>query len=373
MHGMTLRSQKVLAGLAVAAGALIIGCGGGGDNGFNSTNGTLNTSSTSNPTNSTSNPTNSTSNPTNGTPTTPGALPQNEILFTVNDETGGYLRRVKPDGTGGTILAQYPTNVVAVAPDPQNVGRYVFFASSTTDGPFRIYRGTNSVDPAASTAISTQTFAFVGDLAFAPDGNTVFFVASTTDSAPRRLYKLPVSGGTPEVLDNALRLAVSPVGQKLVYSKDNAEFTGSDIYVRDYNAGSTPTRLTTAVAENSYPAFNRAGTKIVYSSNANGSYELFTINPDGTGNVQVTTTADLDEFGASFNEDGTKLAYSALSNELGGSGIYVANVNGSGRQQVAADASIDFDVYWTSSLGRGATKVPQPDGFMLRRPVLPKR
>lgn len=368
MQGMTLRSQAVLAGLAIAAGILVIGCGGSGGDGGMSTSGTLTTTTNGNPTNG--NPTNG--NPTTGVPTTPGVLPQNTILFAVNDPDNGFLRQIKPDGTGGSVLSSYSPNVIAVAPDPVATNRYVFVGTTTTGGPYKIYSGTNTTDPAASVALASQTYALVTDLALSPDGKSVFFVGAPTDNDPLRLYKI-AGGAAPVALDFARRISVSPVGQKIAYSKDNASVTGTDIYVRDYSPTSTPTRVTTAVGENSYPAFNRTGTKLVYSSNAGGTAELYVANPDGTGIKQITTTPTLDELAAAFNDDGTKIAYSALSSNLGETGIYVAKADGTTPTLIAADPAIDADVYWTSLLGRGRTKMPVPDGFVLRRIAPVKR
>ena len=374
----------VTASLAVLGGALLIGCGGGGTSGPGLTTGTgittgTNTTGTATGTTTTTGTTTATTTGTTGTtggPTTLGALPVNRILYSDGNGTTSVLRRIAADGTDSAPIAQFPTNVAVVAPNPQTSNVYAFAARPSNDnqGLFTLYRGTSTVDPATATAITTQQFTYVSDLAFSPDGTIVFFIAQVSDTDTPKLYRVATAGGAPQVLDFADNyLSVSPVGQKIVYSKLNASEDGTDLYVRDYSPTSTPTKLTNAVAENSLGSFDRTGTKIVYSSDAAASgYDLYSIPATGGTPTRLTNTPDLDEFGAAYNDDGTKIAYSALSQTAGLSGIYLANADGAAASQLLANTSLNFDIYWTSQLGRGIT-AGGPAGFVLRRPKLRHR
>lgn len=369
------------ASLAVLGGALLIGCGGGGTtgpgltSGTGITTGTNGTTGTPGTTTGTTGTAGGTNGGTTGGPTTPGALPVDRILFSDGNGTTSVLRRVAADGSDTGVVAQYPTYVVAVAPNPQTANVYAFAArpaDNATDGLVTLYRGGATVDPATATPLTSQTFNFVDDLAFSPDGTIVFFIGRLGDTDTPRLYRIPTAGGTAQALDSAEGyFSVAPVGQSLVYSKLNVNGDGTDLYVRDYSPTASPRKLTSAVGENNLATFDRTGTKIVYSSNANGSpsYDLFTIPVTGGTPVRLTNTPDLDEFGAAYNTDGTRLAYSALSQNFGGSGIYVASADGTNATQVLQNTALNFDIYWTSNLGRGIT-AGSPAGFLLRRPKL---
>ncbi len=368
------------AGVAALGGALLIGCGGGGTNDTGLTTGTGITTGTNGTTTATGTTTTTGTTGTTGGPTTQGALPADRILYSDLSADGATaaLRRIAADGTDSAVVAQYPSSVSVVAPNPQTPNVTAFAAKVPGDatGVYRVYRGTAAVNVATATPLATQSFASVDDIAFSPDGTIVFFVASLGGTDTPKLYRVPATpaaGNAPQVLDFVDGFfSVSPVGQRIAYSKTNATSNGTDLYVRDYSPTSTPVRLTTVVAENNLANFDRTGTKLVFSSNANGSYDLYTVPVAGGAVVQVTNTPDLNEFGAAFNDDGTSIAYSAQGQAPGVTGIYAAKADGTGARLLVPDPALNFDVYWTSKLGRARTGPSSsgmaPAGFVLHRP-----
>ncbi len=52
--------------------------------------------------------------------------------------------------------------------------------------------------------------------------------------------------------------------------------------------GSGQTRLLFTAVWDWHPVFSSDGTKIVYTSDRDGDYELFIMNADGTGSMQLT-------------------------------------------------------------------------------------
>lgn len=65
------------------------------------------------------------------------------------------------------------------------------------------------------------------------------------------------------------------------------------------------------------------GNKLLYTANQNGSYEIFTINPDGTGKQRVFASSS-NSVNPVWSPDGTKIAF-----VLNYSSLYVINADGS--------------------------------------------
>jgi hypothetical protein len=109
-------------------------------------------------------------------------------------------------------------------------------------------------------------------------------------------------------------------------NRDNGGGTNPpDIYVMNPD-GSGQTRLTFGVnggIDPVVPVWSPDGTKIAFSSfQSNGNYDIYTINANGGGQVNLTNTA-VNEFDPAWSNDGSKLAYGR------GGDIWVMNANGS--------------------------------------------
>jgi WD40-like Beta Propeller Repeat len=91
-----------------------------------------------------------------------------------------------------------------------------------------------------------------------------------------------------------------------------------------------------APAEATFPGGNG---KIVFENGGN----LFTINPDGTGQTQLTSTGDAR--GPKWSPDGTKIAFYRLIGDNWD--IWVMNADGSGFTQLTTDPASDIAPAWS--------------------------
>jgi len=84
--------------------------------------------------------------------------------------------------------------------------------------------------------------------------------------------------------------------------------------------------------------------RIVFTSNRTGSWQIYTMNPDGSDQVQVTDLAPVtDEMRSAFpsiSPDGPQIAFNYNGGD--GSDLYVINVEGSGLRQLTSDHSSGF-------------------------------
>jgi Tol biopolymer transport system component len=90
------------------------------------------------------------------------------------------------------------------------------------------------------------------------------------------------------------------------------------------------------------PAFSADGRKILFSqAGAGGQRDLFTINPDGTGQVNLTNTAGVNEFCGAFSPDGRRI-YFAAQPTVGDGEIFSIKADGSARKQLTLNSLEDL-------------------------------
>ncbi|KAF0134214.1 MAG: fibronectin I domain-containing protein, partial [Candidatus Saganbacteria bacterium] len=104
----------------------------------------------------------------------------------------------------------------------------------------------------------------------------------------------------------------SPDGSKIVYSSDRlGELLLSKWNIWEINAdGSNPIQITKdqTTFRDDNPSFSPDGKKIVYDSDQDGNFDLWTINTDGSGKSKITSSSEA-ETKPSWSPDGSKIAY----------------------------------------------------------------
>lgn len=85
--------------------------------------------------------------------------------------------------------------------------------------------------------------------------------------------------------------------------------------------------------------------KIVFCSQRNGPGEIFVMNPDGTGQTNLTNNSreDLDPC---LSPDGTRIAFESWPSTNGGE-IFVMNADGTGETNLTNNSSDDYDPYFS--------------------------
>ena len=176
----------------------------------------------------------------------------------------------------------------------------------------------------------------IADPDWNPDGSQIVFCIKGVEAPTLHLINADGSGLTE--IGPGFDPSWSPVENKIAY-----ELNGQ-IYTMSSNGGDI-TQLTTGHSS-VQPAWNPDGTKIVYTYYGVGKPSIWTMNADGSGKTQLTTSADGECALPSFSYDGSKIVYAkgpvwntslerlpTATNE-----IWIMNLDGSNKHKIYASS-----------------------------------
>jgi eukaryotic-like serine/threonine-protein kinase len=208
-------------------------------------------------------------------------------------------------------------------------GRFLYFISDR-DGNMNVWRvpideSTGKVRGAFQPVTQGATGG-ARDLSVSADGNRLVYGSAVTRQNIQK-YSLDPSGekavGEPVWITRGSEVVVypepSPDGQWLAYQLTGRQ---EDIVVARAD-GSARRQLTHDAARDRMPRWSPDGKKIAFYSDRSGSYEIWTINPDGSGLKQITDAKTRSLLFPIWSPDGAKMF--ATETKGDGSGIFDPN------------------------------------------------
>ncbi len=163
---------------------------------------------------------------------------------------------------------------------------------------------------------------------WSPDGKSLAFVTTRGGSgiAPR-LYRMNADGSDPRPITPRNGWEGEPIwspdGQKIIFACDRVDSPGNAIDICQVNIdGTEERRIIFHPDHDSHPSVSTSG-RIAFTATSDGNYEIYLVNPDGTGLLRITRNT-ADDQAPEWSSDGTKLFF--ISNRDGRFAIYEVEV-----------------------------------------------
>jgi serine/threonine-protein kinase len=221
---------------------------------------------------------------------------ENAVLFFVRQAADFSRARL-----GVLLLETGEQRILIEGTYPNYVSGHVVFTRGTTlmAAPFNIAR----------LEVTGSAVALVTDIRtpalYAVSETTMVYVPSADATTGRTLTWVGRDGGEEALAMEPRNYAnprVSPDGGRV------AVWAAGDIWIHDVARGTT-TRLTFDPASDVEPLWTPDGARVVFSSNREGSFDLYGTRADGTGTVQRLTTGPQHEFPSAWGNDGRELVF----------------------------------------------------------------
>jgi TolB protein len=166
-----------------------------------------------------------------------------------------------------------------------------------------------------------------------------------------RIYKLPVTNGTPQLLDTGTAIkcnndhGISPDGALLAVSDQTGADNKSRIHLLPIGGGSA--RQITPRAPSYWHGWSPDGKILAYCAERNGEFDIYTIPVEGGKETRLTTAPGLDD-GPDYSPDGKYIYFN--SERSGLMQIWRMKPDGSKQEQITSD---DYNNWFAH---------PSPDG-----------
>jgi Tol biopolymer transport system component len=202
-------------------------------------------------------------------------------------------------------------------------GRHLYF-SSDRGGEFNLWRV--SIDEASGLAVAAPepVTSSVGagsfHAALSADGERLTFVSATRRDNVKRLALDPRTGDVDRasletVVGGSLASSapgISPDGEWLAFTIGGEQ---EDIVVQRID-GTQRRRLTSDTAKDRFPRWFPGGERIFFYSDRSGSYQVWTIRPDGSDLRPLVGQPENDNLLAEISRDGRRISISAFRDDL---------------------------------------------------------
>jgi len=280
-------------------------------------------------------------------------------LFPFINLDGNYeIFRVTTAGTNLKALTNTLVTTNNFLPTIAGGGGRIVYYELATGISLRSMDGTGGTQR----TLQAMDLVFVGGLDLTPDGSRAVFARATGLFSSSQLYRIQTDGtGLTQVTNHSSGSASSPSiagdGQTIVFSADSdplgGNADGSDEIFSIRADGTGIDQLTAGASGTACqdPALASAAPVIVFDAdadltggNVDLSREIFRINLDGTGLVQLTngvagTTSDVPQ----VNSSGAWVAFESNADLNGGNAdgsyeIFLARSDGTGLQRITGDA-----------------------------------
>jgi Tol biopolymer transport system component len=149
------------------------------------------------------------------------------------------------------------------------------------------------------------------------------------------------------VLATSAHAAFPGTNGKIAFQSSDG--TDSEIYVVNPD-GSGETQLTSNTAQDSRPSWSPDGTKILFLSNRTGQFAVYVMNADGSGQTQLTfPPSGQDDNRPGWSPDGMKIVFGRgnIFSRPCSNAIWIANADGLAATQITPTGDCSYDPDWS--------------------------
>jgi TolB protein len=291
------------------------------------------------------------------------------IVFSSNRGGTFEIYSMNPDGSGVTQLTTFPpcSRGPWASSDGSKIAFHGNLNADCSGLAFDIY----TVNADGTGLMKLTNGGYNVTPAWSPDGTTVAFVSNQTVDGSCQIVTTSADGtgrihqvthiNPPVGLGG---LSWSADGSKLVYGTavgtpqcPGPTGTAANLQIHVINAnGGNDTVLETesfipGISFNTsrHPDWSPDGSQITYASTRSGDLQVWTMNADGTNQVQVTHDPNTPENFSRFSPDGSQLVFQAQPASLQGVEIRVVNVDGSHEVKVIDGKFRNIQPSWSPS------------------------
>lgn len=135
-----------------------------------------------------------------------------------------------------------------------------------------------------------------------------------------------------------------------------------DLYIMDADTQQIAFPLTDNTASDLSPVWSPDGTKIAFTSNVNGNYEIYVLNPS-TGESNVLTNNNWDDLYPAWSPDGKQIAFT--TNRDSNWDIYVMDASGKNAKRLTTDPVYEGSPVWSPD----GTRIAYVEGRDAKRDI----
>jgi Tol biopolymer transport system component len=294
------------------------------------------------------------------------AILEDRIVW-VSDAGGSFdIWMMSPDGSNKARLtdsAAYDTTPT-ISPD----GKKIAFSSDRT-GQFQVY--TMAIDGSDVTQITTGTIGGWWPV-WSPDGSKIFYQeAKDVVTDAWGIWTANADGTNPQkLLADAATPMLSPDGSKFAYFRiPGPNPNNYDVYVAKAD-GTNEVNLSATLGLTGYERANNPGAwgangRILFTAQEPSwhntmDYDIYWMAADGSGYGVILDETSMENAAAGWSPDGTKIVF--MSSRSGNRDIWTMNSDGTGLFQLTSSGASDMRPYWGKVQ---VSPVPEPGTLFL--------